>query len=79
MLRRQLNEWRLEMSNELYAKSFTTNFGCFTFMQNEELNRICDGAQDGLITSIDTPVKETHWGLSKEYGQKVLDIISKAL
>jgi len=77
-LRERLNKWRMEMSNELYGELFTENFGCFTFMQNEELDRICDAAHDGLITSIDTLAKETHWNSSREHGQKVLDIISEA-
>jgi len=75
LLRKRLNEWRLKMSNELYGEPFTTSFGCYTFMANEDLDRICNGAHNDLITSIDTLVKETHWSFSKDYGQKVLDII----
>ena len=77
-LRKRLNEWRLEMSNELYGEQYTANFGCFAFMSNEDLGRICDAVHDDLITSIETLVKETRWGSSKEYGQRVLDIILEA-
>jgi len=65
------------MANDLYTKVFTANFGCSTFMPDEELSRICDCAHDSLITSVDTLAKETHWNGSRKYGQHILDIISE--
>lgn len=72
-----LNEWRWEMSDNLYSESFTRDFGCFTFMPNEVLNHICKTAHHDLIISIDTLAKETHWHLSKDHGQQVVDIVSE--
>ena len=75
MLRKRLNEWRWKMSGELFGELFTEDFGCFTFMPDEVLDRICNTAHYGLITSIDILAKETRWHLAKEHGQSVINII----
>lgn len=77
MLWKQLNEWRWKVATEVFGEPFTEDFGCFTFMPDEVLDRICDTAHHDLIISTDTLAKETRWHLAKEYGQSVIDIISK--
>ena len=77
MLRKRLDEWRWKVADELFGELFTNDFGCYMFMQNEILNRICDAAHYHLITSIDALAKETCWHLSKEHGQSVVDIVSE--
>ena len=46
-------------------------------MPNEVLDCICNAAHYNLIPSVSTLAKETRWHLAKEYGQKVIDIISE--
>jgi hypothetical protein len=65
------------MADNLFGELFTKDFGCFTFMPNEVLDCICNAAHYDLLVSIDTLAKETRWHLSKEHGQKVIDIISE--
>ena len=77
MLRKRLDQWRWEMADEIFGVLFTNDFGCYTFMPNEILDRICDAARRHLIVSIDALEEETCWHLSKEYGQSVIDIISE--
>ena len=76
--RKQLDSWRWEMANKLYTEFFTTDFGCYTFMTDDVLNRICDAAHFNLITSVENLAKETRWNSSMEYGQRVIEIISAA-
>ena len=76
-LRKHLDEWRWEMSVKLHGELFTNDFGCFTFMPNDVLDRICDAAHHNLITSIDALLKETRWHLTREHGQSVVDIVSR--
>lgn len=74
-LRKQLDEWRRNMSNDKYGRSFTKVFGYSTFMPDKILNCIVNAAHKNLITSVEKLAKETRWHHSKEYGQAVVEII----
>ena len=76
--RKQLDSWQWEMANKVYTEFFTADFGCYTFMTDDVLNRICDASHFNLTTSVENLAKETRWNSSKEYGQHVIEIVLAA-
>ena len=72
-----LDDWRQETSEYLRGKACVRYFGCSNVMTDTVFGRTCDTVHNNLIASVDDLYKETHWYLTKKYGQVIVDKIKE--
>ena len=78
-LQEWLKDWRRKTSKDIYGVHCVKHFGYLNVVADSTLDQICDAAHQHLISSTNDLFKETHWHLTNEFGQTIVDQIKEVI